>query len=172
MKRYLHNQIGFTLIELILGMVLYSLLGGGIITAISHINRVNDASSARITAVKQVENALFYINRDIQMAQNIETDGEGFWMKMNWTTWDDNDLYEETYIFEDEIITRRESINGDITLQQPLAAHISAVSVTAPNLTTTPPEKAWTIEITATAASGHRQDIETRRMQIVPRPGS
>jgi prepilin-type N-terminal cleavage/methylation domain-containing protein len=172
MTKFFCNQIGFTLIEVVIGIAISSLLGGGIVTAVYQMGWVNDMSNARVSAVKQVENALYYINRDVQMAQQIQTNLQGYWLKLSWSTPEDNALNEVTYSVQNGVITRRQSINGSQTSQKEVASHIVHAAVTAPNYSAIPPEKVWTIQVVATTYSGHQQVSETRQIEIIPRPGS
>jgi type II secretory pathway component PulJ len=172
MKKYLPNQTGFTIIDLAIGIAVCGLLGAGIVTAISQIYKVNNMSNAHVSAVKQVENALYYINRDVQMAQSVDTDGVDYWLKVSWTDWEDNQLNEVEYAVTDGCLTRSYFVNSSLSSARQLAQNITDTEITAPDTGTTPPEKAWTIQITATAASGQQQQSETRQVQIVPRSGS
>jgi prepilin-type N-terminal cleavage/methylation domain-containing protein len=171
-KTLLRNQIGYTLIEVIVGLAISGILGGGIITGIYQIGRVNEMSNARVTSVKQLENALYYLNRDVQMSQSIESNGEDYWLKLNWTEWEENNNNEAIYIVEDGVVTRSYYVNSELVSEKPLASDISAFSATSPDTEASPPEKAWTIEMTAATKSGHQQHSETRQMKIIPRPGS
>jgi prepilin-type N-terminal cleavage/methylation domain-containing protein len=172
MSKFLRSQIGFTLIEMVIGIAVSSLLGGGMVTAIYQMSRVNNMSNARVTAVKQVENALYYINQDFQMAQQVQSNQQGYWIKLSWITWEDNVLNEVTYAVQSGIITRSQSVNGSQTSQKNIANHIVNAVVTSPNGSAIPPEKAWTIQVMATTYSGNRQASETRQIQIIPRAGS
>jgi prepilin-type N-terminal cleavage/methylation domain-containing protein len=166
------NQIGFTLIEVIVGLAISSILGGGIIMGIYQIGRVNEMSNARVTSVKQLENALYYINRDVQMSQSIDSESEDYWLKLDWTEWEENNYNEVTYIVDAGLVTRSYYVNSQLISEKPVASDITSFAATPPDKDASPPEKAWTIDLTATTTSGHRQQSETRQMKIIPRPGS
>jgi type II secretory pathway component PulJ len=170
--RFIRSQTGFTVIEMIIGIALTGILGGGIITAIYQINRINDASKARVIAVQQVENALYYINRDFQMAQNVQINGEDYWIRLTWKEWEQNNTNEADYVLEDGVLTRSYYVNSQLESAKPVASNISASGAIPPDTEALPPEKTWTIDITATTQSGHREVVEIRQAKIVPRPGS
>lgn len=168
----LKRQAGFTLIDLMLGLVISGILGGGIATLVYQIGSVNNTSNARLSSVSQVENAIHYINRDMQMAQKVEADGIGYWLRLTWNTWEDNKTVQVVYSLSASELSRQYSLTGGTTQNACIANHITGISAAAPDLNTSPPEKAWTIVLTAITSSGSKQATETRQMQIIPRPGS
>ena len=70
-KIFSRAKSGFTLIEIMIGLVLLGIIGTATTTAISQIFDFNGRNSARMIAVKEVENAINSINRDVQQAQMI-----------------------------------------------------------------------------------------------------
>jgi prepilin-type N-terminal cleavage/methylation domain-containing protein len=75
------NQRGFTLIELLMSITLTAIIAGVLITTLSQMVTVSWAGNKHMQAIKQVENALFYINRDVQSAASIST--TGVWLVIN-----------------------------------------------------------------------------------------
>ena len=65
------DQRGFTLIELIVAIAITGLITGGITTAIFQVFSVNALSNNHMLALRQVQNAGYWISHDAQMAQNI-----------------------------------------------------------------------------------------------------
>ena len=63
------DRRGFTLIELTVVLAIAAVIGGGIIALVFQVNGAFAGSSARMTAVKEVENAVRWITNDAQMAQ-------------------------------------------------------------------------------------------------------
>jgi prepilin-type N-terminal cleavage/methylation domain-containing protein len=61
-------QKGFTLIEIMVDLVITSVISVGLSTTIMQMMTVGSSSQNRTEAIKQVENALHYINRDAEMA--------------------------------------------------------------------------------------------------------
>ena len=107
------NQKGFTLIELIVALAITALIIGAIVMSIFQVFIVNALSSNHMLAVRQVQNAGYWINRDVQMAQSVATDAgaTGFPLDVTWEEWDGT-LNEVTYTLEDGEIKRSHSVNG------------------------------------------------------------
>lgn len=63
------NQKGFTLVELIVAVAITGFIAGSLALSVSQLFSVSVADRNRMEAVKQVENALHYINRDVQMSR-------------------------------------------------------------------------------------------------------
>jgi type II secretory pathway component PulJ len=162
------RQAGFTVLELIIGIGISGIMGAGVITAIYQIGSVNSIDNARVTAVKQVESALHYINRDVQMAQKVEANGQGYWLRLSWTTWDDNQNIRIEYKVDNGQLLRSYSVDNGTAEVSGVAQYITAVSATAPGSS----QKAWVFQLTAQASSRFKQASETRQISIVPRPGS
>ena len=76
------RQRGFTLIELLVALAITGAISGGITMSIFQTLDYSARSNARMVAIKQVENAIHHISRDVQMAQIIEPaadpDPDGF----------------------------------------------------------------------------------------------
>jgi len=181
------KQRGYTLIEVTVALAITALLGIGILVAMTQLRGVNDLNNSNMTAVKQVENAVHYINRDVQMARTVETEGEdedggNYWLKLCWSTWEDNVDNKVLYLLEDGSLVRQYYKKGpsetefSLENERTIAVGINSNTATAPNPTpsptTLPPEKAWTITISAVSQSGSKQATETREVRIIPRPGS
>jgi prepilin-type N-terminal cleavage/methylation domain-containing protein len=66
------NQKGFTLIELIIAVAISGLIIGSIAMAITQIFIGHAQSSGEMTALLQVQNVGYWINRDGPMAEKIE----------------------------------------------------------------------------------------------------
>ena len=167
-NKLFRNQIGFTLIEVIIGVAICGILGGGIVTAIYQIGRINDSNNARVTAVKQVENAFYYLNRDVQMAQNPSVGtNAAFPLTLSWKSWEDNVQYQITYNLDSSgNLTRN---NGAIT--STVAKSIDTAN-NHTNWTYDSSAHKMTILITSMVIDGHIQATETRKIEIIPRSGS
>jgi len=74
------SQSGFTLIELLMALVITSIIGVVLVTTLSQTVSITWAGNKHMLAVKQVENALFYINRDAQSAASVSTAGD--WLRI------------------------------------------------------------------------------------------
>jgi prepilin-type N-terminal cleavage/methylation domain-containing protein len=106
------DKRGFTLIELIVAVAIASILGLGVSTTVYQTLSVNASSTNRLVAVKQVENAVHYLSRDSQMAQDIQTGAEaGFPLILRWTEWEGT-THRITYSFQGDQLRRAQSINS------------------------------------------------------------
>jgi prepilin-type N-terminal cleavage/methylation domain-containing protein len=176
LKKLAADRRGMTLIEVMIGLVISGILGIGVTATIFQIGSVNNADSARVIAVKQVENSIHYLNRDVQMAQKVEIDGAGFWLRLTWTSWGTPtatppvppSVNQITYTVNNGSLVRNDGVTTASVAN--LITSYSAVANT--DYSTIPAMKWYTIEISATAVSGSRQAVETRKLEIIPRPGS
>ncbi len=91
------GEKGFTLLELLIAMAITALIGGASTIALRQIYGGTDRNNNSITAVRQIENAGFWISRDAQRALSIATDNltPPDFITLNWTEWDDggNPIY-------------------------------------------------------------------------------
>ncbi len=111
-----------TLIELVLVMGISSLIISGVSGVIYQIIMNNARHTAHMVAIKQVENALHFMIRDIQMAQTIQTEslpGNGV-LKLTWTDWNDND-YEVVYSLADHVLSREYLSGETVTISRYIA---------------------------------------------------
>lgn len=166
------KQKGFTLIELIVALGIAGILGAGIIATTISIGDTNNRNVARVMAVKEVENAIHHLNRDFQQAQKVELNGTGYWIRLSWTTWDNNTLNQVVYNVDNETLVR-DFVGSEPTSSIGIAKNITSYSAARPNPTPTPTtlpsEKTWTISITSEYTSGARTATETRAIKVVPR---
>ena len=82
---------GFTLLELIIALSITLVISASSGPAIFQVFGGTERNSNRLTAVRQVENAGFWIARDAQKANTVRTDNvtSPDLLLLNWTTWDD-----------------------------------------------------------------------------------
>ena len=66
------NQSGFTLVELMIAVAISSLITLGFLVTILQLFHGSLSSSGEMTVIRQVQNAGYWISRDIQMAQEVE----------------------------------------------------------------------------------------------------
>jgi prepilin-type N-terminal cleavage/methylation domain-containing protein len=170
LKIFHKSQPGFTLIEIIVALAITGVLAAVIATSIYQVSMVNAGSTSRVSAVTQVENAVHYINRDVQMSQKVQPQGsQGFPLTLSWTAWDDNSLNQVVYKLQSGNLVRTFSINGGTPTTKTVAVAISAASA---DTNCSYANHALTLKISSSATSNFKQDTETRICQIIPRPGS
>jgi len=187
--RLIHNnQRGFTLIELIIAIAIAGIITGGITMTIFQVFSGNIRTSNHMTAVKQVQNAGYWISHDAQMAQNVGTGGADIltltWVGWEWLDKHDNqfiDSYEVIYTYDTDsdrlwrhqTITRKEYDKNGEPVEPPappapppsttlIAEYITSISI--------PPmdNDKLTIEITASVGDA----VEERTYEITPRPST
>jgi prepilin-type N-terminal cleavage/methylation domain-containing protein len=91
------RQKGLGLIELIASLAIIGILSIGLTTFVIQSITLGAKASSRMQATMLVENAGFWVSRDVQMAENL-TLGEdaGFPLQLAWLDTDQND-YKVTY---------------------------------------------------------------------------
>lgn len=165
-KMIKRDQEGFTLIEVLVAVAITGLIVTGISAAIFHVMSINAVTANKITAVKQVENALHYIIRDGQMAQTIQPGGggTGFPLSLSWVEWDST-RHDVSYTLDAGKLYRNHSTNGGALTSSPLADHINP----EPELTSCQyAGGVLTFKLTA-SVSGFRPASETRTIEVKPR---
>jgi prepilin-type N-terminal cleavage/methylation domain-containing protein len=79
---------GFTLVETLIAVAIIGIISTIIVSAVIQIIRISVDNKHHLEAVKQVENALYYLNRDAQMATLVDCEDET--MSLGWTDIDGN----------------------------------------------------------------------------------
>lgn len=96
MKR---SEGGFTLIELLLVVAIVALMAGAATMATFQVINVTKRSNNHMTAIRQVQNAGYWISHDALMAENVADNltPPGF-LTLTWTEWgyDEDKKGEET----------------------------------------------------------------------------
>ena len=110
-----NDQSGFVLIEMLMAIAISALIIVGIVDVTVQTVVVNAADNSQMSAIKQVENAIHWIERDAQMASakwifpkdSTVTD---FPLYLQWTGFEDNYTYKITYILDNGVLLRQEVI--------------------------------------------------------------
>ena len=102
MKR---GEKGYTLIELAVSLAIIVLISGAASIAIIQILKGTETNNTHMNAVRQVQNAGYWLCRDARMAQSVNTDNLTLpdFLVFNWTEWDseNEEIYHSaTYSFE------------------------------------------------------------------------
>ena len=104
----MRSEKGFTLIEMITVVAILGVIMGVMSMTVGMIPKVSGKSNDQAVALRQVQNAGYWISRDAQRAQNIYDDVlPPDFLTFTWTEWDYEDVNGEsilhmgTYVLED-----------------------------------------------------------------------
>ncbi|MFC1957489.1 type II secretion system protein J [Chloroflexota bacterium] len=99
MKR---NERGFTFIELLISIAIIGLIAGAASTTTFQVMTGTNRSNDRMTVIRQVQNAGYWISRDTRMAEGVSTAPD--FLTLTWTEWDYDEVstyHSVTYSFQD-----------------------------------------------------------------------
>jgi hypothetical protein len=159
------GQHGFTLIEVVMVFGVLLILGVVITMSIAQVFTINGNSTAHLTAVKEVENAVHYLTRDAQMAREVTVPApDGFPLVLGWTQWN-SDRIEVTYRIDGNRLIRSHSVNGSPPVEMVIVAHIDAG-----NTYCTVGGRQLVFHISS-GITGFKKQTETRSFTVVRRTG-
>ena len=160
------GQKGFTAIEMLVAVAITSLIGGGVVTAISLTVNTSVRNSDHALAVNEFRNAVYWIRRDAKMAQTIQIDaGEsGLPLVLSWVEWD-NSQHNVTYELDNGKLMRIYSVDGD-----------ESTILVAENVDPTSTSFNFfggilTFDLTISTGEGSRTVNESQECTVDPRPG-
>ena len=167
------GERGATLIELVVAIAIMALVSGAATAATFQVFRCTEGNSNRMTAVRQVQNAGYWVSRDVQMAQSITTDNltPPNLLVLGWVD-DSGNTYQVIYTLEDMVgsefkkLERNQSINS--------AANITTLVAQCIDYGKTSGEfnnNTLILTVTATVGNGLRVEAETRVYRASPRVG-
>jgi prepilin-type N-terminal cleavage/methylation domain-containing protein len=113
-----NDQSGFVLIEMLMAIAISALVLVGIVEITVQTVIVHAADTSQMRAVKQVENAIHWIERDAQMASAKwispkDSTVTAFPLYLQWTGFEDNYTHKITYVLDSGAL-RREEVIEDI----------------------------------------------------------
>ena len=178
MKKLKKGQRGFTLIELLIVIAITGLITVGLTTTIMQVLTMNYRTVNRMTAVRQVQQAGFWVSPDVQMAQPekiVDNPPGGEFLVLGWTDGDGNE-HEVIYTLEDmpsgefKVLLRKHYIGSDPDSLS-LDSTIKVAEYIDPDPQKTKCEfVGGELIFTVTATVGEQS--ETRVYEVKPRPGS
>jgi prepilin-type N-terminal cleavage/methylation domain-containing protein len=156
------NQLGFTLVEVILAIAISGIITGGITMTIFQVITGNIRTGNHMTAVRQVQNAGYWVSHDTQMAQTVTPDpgDSGFPLDLviPVDTNPDND-YSVSYFLDGDKLKRSKNGSPETLIAQYIAPDQTSCVWDGSVLT---------FNVTATVG----EQTETRIYEVMPRPGS
>jgi prepilin-type N-terminal cleavage/methylation domain-containing protein len=118
------KQNGFTLIEMVLALAITGILGLGMATFTIQTFTESKRSSVQTEKIMQLENAGYWVSRDVQMSQNVTPgDNAGFPLQLKWID-ENDDAYQVTYSLTGDQISRRLVVNEEAPLSILIAQSI------------------------------------------------
>ncbi len=85
MRRAVATQGGATLVEIVMAMGVTALIMAAITMSVGQVFRVNRLSSDSMVAIRQAQNAGYWVSRDSEMAQIVRTNTGGKFLVLEWT---------------------------------------------------------------------------------------
>jgi prepilin-type N-terminal cleavage/methylation domain-containing protein len=187
-----NSQRGFTLIELLVVVAITGILGTVLASAVSQIILINAFTTNHLEAIKQVENALHYVNRDAQAAQNVSVYEKGLNgqyslktgdpvsyvlaagdnstirdnLTLTWTDWQNNTNKIEYWI-TDQVLFQKLTVNAG-TVNQSVTQKAVAQHITGASGDWEKTIKTLTLNITS-GLPGFESSSETRTLKVIPR---
>jgi prepilin-type N-terminal cleavage/methylation domain-containing protein len=100
MKRLKKGQRGFTLIEVLIVIGLTGLISVGLTTTVMQVLTMSHNTANHMTAVRQVQQAGFWVSPDVQMTQSVNASGSlGFPLTLTWTEFGETSNYAHEVIY-------------------------------------------------------------------------
>lgn len=154
------NEKGFTLIEMLVVIVILGAIMSVMSMTVIMIMKVSRQSNDYAIALRQVQNAGYWISRDAQMAQTVVTDEPGVFLALEWDDWEGNH-YEVDYVFDGNTLERQ--LNGSSGIL--IAQYIVVADTTFEEDADIDNKYKLTIK-----ASHGETEVE-RTYEVAPRPG-
>ena len=163
------SQKGITMLELLMAFAVTGIITGGITATLYQMVTGSARTSNHLTAVKQVQNAGYWVSRDAQAAQDVDDDpGGGELLVLTWTDWDDV-VHTVTYTLDGTELWRDDGVEQSAVAQfvdvDPAKTSFDFADTNGDTLDDT-----VIFRVTVTIGSGLQEETETREYRIVPRP--
>ena len=121
------REKGFTLLEVVIGMAIMGLVVVAIAATITTLLMNYGQAAEQNVALPQVQNAGYWISRDVQMSRNVTaSDPDGFPLTLDIPIdTDENNDYSIIYLFEDNKLKRKVyDSSGNLTTETLIADYI------------------------------------------------
>lgn len=165
------NQRGFTLIEILIALAITGLIAVSVAGTVFQMFDISARSSSPMIAIKQVQNAGYWISHDARMAQDVDTGDDPDTpelvelVTLTWTEWgsESEDVNRVVYTIEDDRLQRSHFVNDEEAGEFIVARNITINNCQYAN-------GVLTLTITATIGTGSKEASETREYEIMSRP--
>jgi type II secretory pathway pseudopilin PulG len=162
------NQIGITLMELLVAMLISSIITGAITTTLFQVVTGSTRTNNHMIAVREARSAGYWVSHDALMAQDIAVATEpGFPFTLTWSDWTNDEVNTVVYSIVDGDLQRAYSINSGVATTDIVAEFIDLGNTSCEYI-----GGKLIFTVTTNVGSGSQQETETRRYEIVPRTGS
>jgi len=172
MKKLKKGERGFTLVELLIVLAITGLVTSGITMTVFQVFTINTRTTNRMAAVRQVENAGFWVSHDAQMAMSVSTESE--FLTLTWIEWETSNNHTVIYSLEDmsaglKKLQREHNIYIDSELDSTTTTIVAEyIDLALTNAAWDEEDRVLTFTVTATVGG----QSETREYEVMPRPGT
>jgi prepilin-type N-terminal cleavage/methylation domain-containing protein len=172
------NQRGFTLGELMIALAISGVITGGVTMTIFQVVTGSARTNNHMIAVRQVQNAGYWVSHDAQMAQQdpviVTNGGELKSITLTWTDWETKDVHTVVYSLLADNKLQREHVTknvGGVVIGDEVAIVAEYINPDPGKTKCEFTDGALIFTVTASIGAGSQQQSETRVYKIVPRPG-
>ncbi|MBA7641965.1 hypothetical protein ES703_49651 [subsurface metagenome] len=126
MKR---GEKGFTLLEVLIGVAIMAIVVGAVAMTITTLLLNEGQAAGQNTALPQVQNAGYWISRDVQMARIVTLDEPGVFLRLD-IPMDNHPEHDYTidYLFDGDKLKRK--VNGSSPSETFIAEYIDTSNTT------------------------------------------